>query len=826
MKLKHFNVLLVVTVVSSLLLSASASNLIASKRAEDLPRDTKRKLLSARLGDNAYDMFDFYTAVKQYNVALKKKKQVDSLHIVQRLADSYRQLNDPFNAEIWYGKLIEMGDKTPANRFWYAEMLRSNQKYEQSRKNYLEYKKDVPGDPNVADILEGLDRVKELSKDYGAYKIDLMEINSKASDFGPAFFPENQLLFTSNRFGKMDNSYTDNWSSKNFYQIYMASVSENGGTQVSKVKTISPKKPNGRFHDGPAVFFPKTAELVFTRSNYVNSKAKTSGDKKTVMLKVYSMNFPRKSKKDKLITPPFNSNDYSVAHPALNKTGDTIYFSSNMLGGRGGTDLYLSTFVGGDWTAPVNLGSEINSRFEEKFPYVAANGDLYFSSNAYGGLGGLDIYKTRRDENGKWTKPENLGAPVNSNRDDFTFIINDENKIGYFASNREGGYGDDDIYHFTYDEDKIDYKVTIKIIDAKTKKPIEIASILPNCIHRNKGDLITDAKGEKVLRFLSGTDCDFKIIKVGYKTKSVTITPKDKNKVVVVELEKEMIRLIVSVKDQETMKPLRDVAVSIRKNGQPILAFATGRDGTFETTIEQGSYNVFSPDYSLIRDKFNAEDADPVTNIIRKEFLIPRNNLVVNVPLTANCFSSTVTITDIESGLVEQVMPNDKEEVRFDLRKNHKYAIEHNGRVDTISTYGLRPGSVIEGPCKFVVGQTWILNNIYYDLDKWAIRLDASRELDDLVTIMKENPTIKIDLSSHTDCRQTAKYNQFLSQQRAKAATDYLVKRGINQNRVKYQGYGESRLVNTCACEPTNESSCLEEEHQENRRTEVTVTHY
>ncbi|HWB62702.1 MAG TPA: OmpA family protein, partial [Chitinophagales bacterium] len=115
------------------------------------------------------------------------------------------------------------------------------------------------------------------------------------------------------------------------------------------------------------------------------------------------------------------------------------------------------------------------------------------------------------------------------------------------------------------------------------------------------------------------------------------------------------------------------------------------------------------------------------------------------------------------------------------------------------------------------------IENIYYDLDKWYIRPDAAKELDKLVKVLKDNPTLEIELSSHTDCRATAKYNQLLSSRRAEAAVAYIASQGVDAKRMIAAGYGESRLVNKCACEGSYAVPCTEEEHQENRRTEFKI---
>jgi tetratricopeptide (TPR) repeat protein len=782
-----------------------------------------KKNYFVKQGDAAFNLFDFHTAIKYYTQALKKGKG-DSVYLQQHLADSYWLLNDPTNAELWYEKLVAGKGGSPTNKFRYAETLRANQKYEEARKHYLIYKALVPTDGNVDQIIQGISNLQELSKDRGLYKIEVLDINTPASDFGPSYYTNGQIFFTSNRSGKRDNNLSDNWSTRNYYQIFLASP-DSGAKNVSKVKIVGSCKPNGKFHDGPVAYYASNSELFFTRSNYVNSTAKTAQDKKTVKLKVYSMMFPQ-SKKGKIASLSFNDNEFSNAHPTLTPDGNTMYFSSDRQGGQGGTDLYMVTrSLNGTWGTPVNLGSEINSSYDEKFPFIAYDGNLYFSSNALDGLGGLDVYKTKF-QNGKWTKPENLGAPINSNRDDFTFVIDSALATGYFASNREGGVGDDDIYAFTFDATKLDYSITVKVIDAKTKLPIPGASIsLDSKASKAEGGIADDA-GMKVFVIKGGKSCVATAKAIGYKpSKEASITSADKDGVITVPLEADIVKLIVRVKEKETLKPINDAAISVKNKEKIAMNFATDVNGSLEAEVATGSYSISSPDFKSIQGSFSEANAN-ANGVVLLEYLIPRGEISVNVPLTANCFSSKVTVTDLSSNETYEVAPNANGVMRLDIRMNNSYLITHNERTDTISTFGLKPGGYVEGPCKFKVGQTWVIQDIYYDLDKFFIRKDAAIELDNLVKVMKENPSLEIELSSHTDCRQTAIYNLTLSARRAKAAVDYIVKKGIKSNRIVAAGYGETKLTNDCACEPTNESSCTNEQHQANRRTEVKVLKY
>jgi outer membrane protein OmpA-like peptidoglycan-associated protein len=772
----------------------------------------QKKTYHAKMGDKAYAVFNFHRAIDFYAVDLRKHKG-DSVYLQQQTADAYRMLNQPADAEAWYRKVVGRADK-PMNKFYLAEALRANQK------------SVSPADKNVDEILVGIDSIGDLSKDKGIFKIELANFNSGASDFGPAYYKDGKLFFTSNRNGRRDNNLIDNWSGKNYYQVFIAKPQAQGQTSSFEVKRINGcKSPNGKFHDGPVAFNAANNELIYTRSNYKKSCSKTAADKKTVHLELFSMTFgdKKRSKKHQL---SMNSKDYSSAHPALSRDGNTLYFTSDRPGGFGGSDLYMTirSSASAPWEAPVNLGSAVNTKYDEKLPFMASDSILYFASDALGGLGGLDIYMTKK-ENGKWSKPENVGYPINSNRDDFSFIVDSANAHGFFASNRTGGMGDDDIYAFTMNRPKL-YNVKVLVVDAFTKEPIKEATLMLSCPGSKDVGNFTDKQGIKEYAIKVGVNCSVTASKDDYAPATAQITAADKNGTITIPLAKKVLRLLVHVKDKETLAPLNNVGVYVTPTGKPSYTFSTDSLGGFTTEVPVDQYSISSPEFASIGASIGQTDADKTTGIITRDFLVDRYEMKVMVPLTANCFTHTVAYTDLTTNERKEVQPNKEMNVRLDLNLNKKYAIEHNGRIDTISTHGLRPGDVIDGPCKFYIGQVWVINNIYYDLDKSFIRKDAAKELDNVVRIMKENPTLEIELGSHTDCRQTAKYNEQLSVRRAKAAVNYIVSKKVRMNRILAAGYGESKPVNGCVCEPTNVSECTDDQHSKNRRTAIKVLKY
>ncbi len=769
---------------------------------------------STKCGDKLFAKLKFDKAIIKYTAALSK--DADTAYLIQRIADAYRITGNTAEAEKWYAKIADQPKTSAAAKYNYAEVLRSNKNYAAAQKYYEEYAKSLSNATGVNEAISAMSKIPELAKESPAYKVELLQLNSAKSDYAPVFYEEGKLMFTSNRSKK--KAVYDKWNMSRFSRIYIASLDSTVETDKTKLKSKC------KTYESSAAYAKANSELIFGTGSFKKKKATLQNGKRLPVLQLYSVAL--EGNKGTNLTPLAVNGAYSSTHPTLSRDGKTLYFASDKLGGYGGTDLYISARnANGVWSDPQNLGPEVNSAFDEKFPFAAQDGTIYFASNTPGGLGGLDVYKTKA-ENGHWLKPENLGAPVNSNKDDFSFVMDSANKSGYLASNRDGGIGEDDIYKFTYDESKLDYKLVVRVEDAVTQKPIPMASLSIDGKTGQPENTLVDKNGEKILNLKGGKPYTVEAMNPGYKNNAVDVSSKNKNTTVPITLKPDVIKLAVTVREKETNEPLRDIAFSLTPAGLPTVNYATGDNGAFETTVPPAKYTVTSPDFASVNATFTDADADPATGVVKLDFSIPKEEMAINVPLTANCFSSTLTLTDLKTGEVTEVKPNSNGEVRLDLKINSMYQVEYSGKADTLSTIGLKPGMKVEGRCRFYVGQTWVVHNIYYDLNKWNIRPDAAKQLDNLIRIMKINPALEIELGSHSDCRASAKYNIVLSARRARSAVDYMVKHGIKSRRILAAGYGESVITNGCVCEPTNESNCTDPQHQANRRTEVKVLKY
>lgn len=394
--------------------------------------------------DRYYELFKFEKAIKQYEKVLDKFPGNEVAN--ERLAKCYRLLGKTEEAEAWYAKVVQKDDADPIQIYYYAQALRSNGKYEEAKVQYDAFAAKAPDDPRGSNLSNAMDMLADLKADSLHYRVwNVDSLNTDLSEFSPAYYKDSSLAFVSNRtaVGKKKDVWAGGQALLN---LYLAEFGESDKITISDLQG----KVNTRYHEGPLVFSKDLSKVYFTRNVVVNG-FKKEGEDDIIRLNVFSAN--NKDGEWKNAKPlPFNSKDFSCAHPALSADGKTLYFSSDMEGGYGGYDLWkVTTDSAGGWSEPINLGDVVNSPGNEEFPFMHEDGTLYFAADAYLGFGGMDIYQTKETD-GVWSAPLNMGYPINTHYDDLGLIMNKEKNGGYLSSNRSGGHGDDDIYQF---DDKV-----------------------------------------------------------------------------------------------------------------------------------------------------------------------------------------------------------------------------------------------------------------------------------------------------------------------------------------------------------------------------------
>ncbi len=438
-----------------------------------------------------------------YDKAINKYSRSKQLTVEgqRMLAVSYHNMNQNVESEAAYSTLISMpAIILPEDYYNYAMVLKINCKYDESNKWMDKFEELKPNDLRVKSYNDNKEEFSNLLKDDGKYKIEHLNINTIADDFGASFY-KNEIVFSSTRSKPKMILRKYNWTGKPFWDMYVSEVNEG---QLEKPKKFD-RSLNGKLHDGPVSFSNDGSYMAFTRNDY-DTKRKD----KVVELQIWFSSFKdgKWSKPESFI---LNNKEYSVGQPCLTSNGKTMYFTSDMPGGFGGADIYKITKDDkGVWGKAENMGDKINTEGDEMFPFFEeTNGILFFSSNGRFGLGGLDIFIC--PINGlQFGKVYNAGFPLNTKDDDFAAIVDDKLNKGYFSSNRSGGNGGDDIY--SVDINRLDIGKKIQgIAKNKDGNPIPNTFITLRDDKTNVIDTIT-TKNDAAYTFLVESNKNFKLI--------------------------------------------------------------------------------------------------------------------------------------------------------------------------------------------------------------------------------------------------------------------------------------------------------------------------
>jgi outer membrane protein OmpA-like peptidoglycan-associated protein/tetratricopeptide (TPR) repeat protein len=621
---------------------------------------------------------------------------------------------------------------------------------------------EYQSDERGAVLSKSIENLVKYSKNADAYRVDTVNFNSQENDFCPVFFVEGKVVFTSARKKISWIRREHGWTGNSYYNLYTTERGSDG-------KYWKPEKfmrdLESKYNDGPICFSADKHTVYFTRNN-VSKKGKAIDG--TYKLKIYSANLNIDGF-EMVKELPFNSNQYNCAHPSLSPDGKTLYFVSDMGGGQGGLDIWYSKLGDdGAWGTPVNMGEKVNTKGHEMFPYAATDNMLYFSSNGLDGIGGLDIYEVKKKTDGSWGKVYNMGIPINSQNDDFGIIFSDETmKSGFLSSNRKRGGQDDDIYSFLVLRDvKRGKEVLIKTLHKDSSSvPVAYAKVKIN------NDSITTNQGGEYTYFIEeDTYYNLKASREKYfevaDSLSTKMSDKDEfTKELLLERDPEL-SLVGFVLDAKTKEALKDVKISIKNvNG---------------TEFDNATIYSASDGY-------------------RKA--LPTNRIGDKLDLKIKIEKPGYVTKDVD----------------------FSYTIKKPGEIKMNEAINMDIGKVMVG---MDLAKMIDIKPIYFDLGKSKITAQAAKELDKVVAVMKEYPGMTVELGSHTDCRAAAKANMALSMARAKASAGYIASKGIPRTRITGKGYGESKLLNGCACEGKLVSNCTEDDHALNRRTEFIITKY
>lgn len=392
-------------------------------------------------GDKDYEKLAYIDARESYLKATNEGFQ--SQDLLKKLGDSYYFNADYTNAAKWYGQLFETTDNLESEYIYrYALSLKSDEKYDASDRIMEAFYKSKGEDYRANLFINERNYLAEIELQSGRFELINVDFNSNLSDFAPAFY-QGSIIYSSNRNNRGVVKRVHDWNEQPFLDLYKLNSTEVSKTSSTK---FSPEV-NSIYHESTAIFTKDGKTMYFTRNNYTNEDYKQDQEG-TNRLKLYrAVRTDDDNTTWQVEELPFNNDEYSIAHPALSPDEKTLYFASDMPGTNGQSDLYKVAINENTFGEIINLGDKINTEGRETFPFISKDNKLYFASDGHVGLGGLDVFVSELKED-KIGEVFNLGKPINGPKDDFTFIINSTTGVGYFASNREGGVGDDDIYSF------------------------------------------------------------------------------------------------------------------------------------------------------------------------------------------------------------------------------------------------------------------------------------------------------------------------------------------------------------------------------------------
>ncbi|MEM6844796.1 MAG: OmpA family protein [Bacteroidota bacterium] len=524
--------------------------------------------------DHLYEHQHYQEAAKLYQQALQKEPQNGRIKL--QLAESFRKLNNPGQAVWWYSQVINDAELiAPEHQLRYAQALLSIGEIREAEVWYTHYQQSAPDDERVARKLHGIDQMSTFYRDSLMYTVEPLDGNSSASDFAPAFYQKG-IVFISARETRRAVKQIFHWNETPYLSRFFL---PDGDEAIAQLFSVFDSNLKQSYHEGPVVFYDNDARAILTR-NY------PSQNRSLKHINTLGLFASQQTDNSKWSTPEplsFNNPAYSVGHPTVTPDGKTLYFISDMPGGVGGTDLYVSHYQDGAWQTPTNLGKPVNTEGDEMFPFIHSDQTLYFSSDGHSGLGGLDIYKTVMGS----SFVENLGYPINSSYDDFSLILNEEGTQGYYASNRGSPARSDELYRLTVHYQHLD----ILVSDEHTGQRISDAEVTLIQDGAEVSTVASDSTGLAQFQINPHRICIINVDKPDYDGNAVIVTPEevlasDKYAMVPVPLARSAgsIDLTIILANSYTDQPFPHTLVSI-------INIEKG-DTTLRTTDDQGKIRM------------------------------------------------------------------------------------------------------------------------------------------------------------------------------------------------------------------------------------------
>ena len=478
-----------------------------SNKVDNKKQNSVNNIFSAK---SKYEAYEFSPAINRYLKLARSGK--GNKEVFENLAIAYYNNSQYDLATVWFNKLISLYPKNldPELYFKASVAFKSIEAYDAADEfyeKYVELNKQIISQKYLEQNSNYIDTILNNSGKYNLFKTN---INSQNSDFGLNFYGEDKVVFASSL--DATGSQKFKWSNEPFLDLFTAQIDSLGNLlQREELRG----NVNTKYHESTATISMDGKTMYFTRNNFFKGRLKSSKDKQ-VKLKIYKATKKQDSWSD-IKELPFNGNQYSTAHPTLSPDEKKLYFSSDMPGTFGMSDIwFVYIFENDTYSQPINLGPNVNTEFRDSFPFIDSENNLYFSSDGRIGLGGFDVFESKLNTRGFPYETSNIGKPVNSTFDDFSYVYNNKRNFGFISSNRNGlnGSSSDEVYKiektdiFSRSTKKSSQcEVSIKgiVFDMYTKNKLTGATI--ELLNKNN-NIINEVKSNNLGEFVFNKNLD------------------------------------------------------------------------------------------------------------------------------------------------------------------------------------------------------------------------------------------------------------------------------------------------------------------------------
>ncbi len=554
--------------------------------------------LKKKMADEYFNAFAYEAAAPIYNDLGNKtiKGKSQDWDVVKKAALSYYLSQNYKQAAKLYQILFDKNLTTAEDNHNFVETLRTLGNYEAAYKVMQAIVAQNPGDTWANQYLKQPNYHTELKLDSASFKIKKLPFSKGLGDFAPMIYKDN-ILFTSYRHNQAFVNRVFGWDQTFFVNTYVAQPNKKGEYKSAKMVKISVDKELVP-HDGPYAI-SEANNLAMVTMNIPGKYGKNE----IIRLGLYYVTidantFPNKINKKEIKPFPYNNSSYNVGHACFSADGNTLYFVSDMPGGYGKLDIYKSTLMNGSWSQPENLGAKINTAYDEMFPSISHDGDLFFASKGHVGLGGLDIFIARHSA-GSFGDPENIGYPVNTSFDDFAITLNKEGNTAYFSSNRGDFY--DRIYETNmYVPEFILNGIVTQNNTEKTPLPFTEV-IIKNLTNGSEEKIVTDSLGKFEHKLKKNSSYEVITSKEDYEfgeSYKVSTQGKLKSENFDVNLELKAMKVNVTVKivDKDSKLPMVGAKVKMKDELTGIVEeYITDANGTFNfSSFRKKNYSLTS----------------------------------------------------------------------------------------------------------------------------------------------------------------------------------------------------------------------------------------